>query len=119
MLALFNGFNFFQMPASPPHVGDLNLRRGMTFVSLIAMTINNLVQLPAYLAERQVYHKQASALFFRPSSFLLAHLLAELPIYFLEVRLRSPTARMAGSRVLCCEGEAVLLFLFMLPYCLL
>ena len=44
VLALFNGFNFFQMPSYPPKAGDLNLRRGITFISLIAMTINNLAQ---------------------------------------------------------------------------
>ena len=43
-------------------------------------------QLPAYLTERHVYYKQASALFFRTSTFLTAHLLAEVPIYWVEVR---------------------------------
>ena len=44
VLALFNGFNFFQMPSFPPTASDMNLRRGMTFISLVAMTINNLAQ---------------------------------------------------------------------------
>ncbi|CAI7929568.1 unnamed protein product [Closterium sp. NIES-54] len=88
-MSLFHGFNFFQMPSDPPTVGNLNLRRGITFLSLVAMTLFNLSQLPIFMEERLVYYKHSSAQSFRTYTYLLAHVLAGAPFSIIEATVWS------------------------------
>ncbi|CAI7813978.1 unnamed protein product [Closterium sp. NIES-53] len=89
VMSLFHGFNFFQMPSDPPTVGNLNLRRGITFLSLVAMTLFNLSQLPIFMEERLVYYKHSSAQSFRTYTYLLAHVLAGAPFSIIEATVWS------------------------------
>ncbi|GJP85672.1 hypothetical protein CLOP_g15782 [Closterium sp. NIES-67] len=84
LLGLFVGFDFFQLPADPPSFAHLNLRRGVMQISLITMTVNNVSLLPGYMLERQVYFKHRSARFFRTRSYVLAQLIASLPLSIVE-----------------------------------
>jgi len=84
-LAAFNGFNCFQMPSDPPSLANLNLRRAVALTSLLSMTLNNIGQLPAFLAQREVASKHVKMRLFRPSSFVLADFLVSIPFSCTEV----------------------------------
>lgn len=83
-MSAYTGVVFFRVQHKPDQL-DMNLLRGVFFISVLNMTMFNLGQLPALMEERSIYYKQQSAHFYRPQSFFFAKLLGGLPMTIFEV----------------------------------
>ncbi|KAL3689857.1 hypothetical protein R1sor_016166 [Riccia sorocarpa] len=71
VLGLLMGFLFFRVKRNANQY-NMGYFRGVTFVTLLDMTLFSLSQLPGLFQERPIYYKQQGAHFFRPSTYLLA-----------------------------------------------
>ncbi|KAJ7522819.1 hypothetical protein O6H91_18G028200 [Diphasiastrum complanatum] len=83
VLSFFVGFLFFRVKNDADQQ-DMNLVRGIFFVSLLDMTLFNVGQLPALMEQRATYYKQQSANFFRPGSYLFSKIIGSLPFSLAE-----------------------------------
>lgn len=84
ILALFMGFLFFRIERLPDSL-DMSQFRGVTFITILDMTLFSMGQLPLLFQERPVYYKQQGAHFFRPSTYLFAKIFGSIPFSLAEV----------------------------------
>lgn len=82
--SVFTGVVFFRVREVPNQL-DMNLMRGVFFISIMNLTLLNLGQLPGLLDDRTIYYKQQGAHFYRPQSFLIAKILGAVPFSIAEV----------------------------------
>ncbi|KAL3679045.1 hypothetical protein R1sor_022001 [Riccia sorocarpa] len=71
VLGLLMGFLFFRVRRNADQY-NMGFFRGVTFVTLLDMTLFSMGQLPGLFQERPVYYKQQGAHFYRPSTYLFA-----------------------------------------------
>ncbi|BBN17690.1 protein MpABCG27 [Marchantia polymorpha subsp. ruderalis] len=83
ILALFMGFLFFRIERLPDSL-DMSQFRGVTFITILDMTLFSMGQLPLLFQERPVYYKQQGAHFFRPSTYLFAKIFGSIPFSLAE-----------------------------------
>lgn len=57
---------------------------GVTFSSVMFMSMGQAAQTPTYMAERDIFYKQRSANFFRTASYVLASSVSQFPLAFAE-----------------------------------
>ena len=82
--SVYTGVVFFRVREVPNQL-DMNLLRGVFFISVLNLTLFNLGQLPGLLDDRTIYYKQQGAHFYRPQSFLVAKFLGTVPFTTAEV----------------------------------
>ena len=116
VMAVFNSTNVVQM-SEALNVSDMNLRRAISFTSVVTMMLSNLGQLPSFLADKAVYMKQAGSRLHRPSTFLLAQVAAGLPYSLAEAFLWSTVVYFVTGLSLTDGGAHFCLFLLL--HCLL
>ncbi|KAG6540811.1 hypothetical protein Mapa_017836 [Marchantia paleacea] len=83
ILGLFTGFLFFRIERDPDSL-DMSQFRGVTFITVLDMTLFSMGQLPLLFQERPVYYKQQGAHFFRPSTYLFAKICGSIPFSLAE-----------------------------------
>ncbi|KAL2613833.1 hypothetical protein R1flu_025525 [Riccia fluitans] len=83
VLGLLMGILFFRVRRNPDQY-NMGFFRGVTFVTLLDMTLFSLGQLPGLFQERSIFYKHQEAHFFRPSTYLFAKICGSAIVSIVE-----------------------------------
>ncbi|TMW61663.1 hypothetical protein Poli38472_010726 [Pythium oligandrum] len=82
MIGLLNASVFWQVDSSNPQVV-----LGVVFGSVLFFGLSQSAQMPVYVADREIFYRQRAANFFRSSSYVLANVIASIPVSIVEALL--------------------------------
>lgn len=84
VLGIFAGTLFYKLGGQYDQQ-QMNSVRSLGFVSTMSILLLNQVQLPLCMLQRPIFYKHRAQRFFRPSSYVVAHSIVNLPQTLLEV----------------------------------
>ncbi|KAK6911685.1 ABC transporter-like, ATP-binding domain [Dillenia turbinata] len=113
VLGLFAGTLFYRLGGqyTQPRMNSI---RALAFVSTMSIMLINLVQLPLYLLQRPIFYKHKAQRFFRPSSYITAHCIVNLPQTLIEALVYTLCVYFLAGLSLDNNGTPFFLFLTLL-----
>ncbi|KAF0887584.1 hypothetical protein E2562_002303 [Oryza meyeriana var. granulata] len=84
ILGIFAGTLFYRL-GGQYKLQDMNSVRALGFVTTMSILLINMPQIPLYMLQRPIFYKHRDQRFFRTSSYVIAHSVANLPQAFVEV----------------------------------
>ncbi|KAI4374049.1 hypothetical protein MLD38_012093 [Melastoma candidum] len=118
ILGLFGGTLFYMLGGKYDQQ-KMNSVRALGFVSTMSIMLINLVQLPLYMLQRPIFYKHRAQKFFRPSSYLVAHCIVNVPQTLAEAFAYTISVYFLAGLSLAGNGMPFfkyLLLLFMVAY---
>ncbi|TMW61665.1 hypothetical protein Poli38472_010728 [Pythium oligandrum] len=79
IIGLLNASVFWQVNSSNPQVV-----LGVIFGSVLFFGLSQSAQIPVFISDREIFYRQRAANFYRSSSYVLANMIAQIPVSIVE-----------------------------------